>query len=120
MHLEEYNTYKTTFQVPFLSEPTLSIIPSSLSLAIFEFYSEDQATAEDNMLLKQYQYSVSMWKEFLSYGIQRGEFRPVDCEALIDIVIFSYQGVRMYSSIFPSCEPIAERVICHIKKALLC
>ena len=93
---------------------------TSLSLAIFEFYSEDQATAEDNMLLKQYQYSVSMWKEFLSYGIQRGEFRPVDCEALIDIVIFSYQGVRMYSSIFPSCEPIAERVICHIKKALLC
>ena len=28
-------TYKTTFHVPFLSEPTLSITPSSLSLAIF-------------------------------------------------------------------------------------
>ena len=58
-------------------------------------------------------------RDFLSYGIQRGEFRNIDCEELIDIIIFSYQGVRMYSSVLLPSEKIAERIISHIKKILL-
>lgn len=92
---------------------------NSLSLAIYEYYSEKQADAENNMLLKQYESSVNMWQDFLSYGIQRGEFRNIDCEELIDIIIFSYQGVRMYSSVLLPSEKIAERIISHIKKILL-
>ena len=91
----------------------------SLSLAILEFYGEDQSKAEDNMLLKQYRYSVDMWMEFLSYGIQRGEFKEVDCAEIIDTIIFSYQGVRIYSSLLPLAGEIAERIINHIKKTLL-
>lgn len=90
----------------------------SLSLAILEFYSENPLT-ENNMLLKQYEVSVSMWKDFLVYGIQRGEFKNIDCEELIDIIIFSYQGVQMFSSILPLNEKIAERIINHIKNSLL-
>lgn len=94
-------------------------IDNSLSLAIFEFYSENQSPIENNALLKQYQSSVSIWKEFMTYGIQRQEFKNIDCEELIDIIIFSYQGVRIYSSMLPLNEQIAERIINHIKNSLL-
>ena len=92
---------------------------ASLSVAIYEFFSENFPDGQDNLLLRQYQYSVDMWSEFLSYGIKRGEFKKVDCKEVIDIIIFSYQGVRMYSTIIPLDEEIPMRIINHIKKTLL-
>ncbi len=91
----------------------------SLSVAIYEFYSENQLSGEENALLKQYLYSVDMWKNFISYGIQQGEFRNVDYEEIIDIIVFSYQGVRMFSTILPVDEQIPQRIVNHIKKMLL-
>lgn len=92
---------------------------TSLSVAIYEFFSENFSDGQDNLLLRQYQYSVDMWSEFLFYGIKRGEFKKVDCKEVIDIIIFSYQGVRMYSTIVPLDEEIPMRVVNHIKKTLL-
>ena len=92
---------------------------ASLSVAIYEFFSENYSNRQDNLLLKQYQYSVDMWNEFLSYGIKRGEFKTVDCKEVIDIILFSYQGVRMYSTIIPLDDQIPARIINHIKKILL-
>ena len=92
---------------------------ASLSVAIYEFFSENFSDGQDNLLLRQYQYSVDMWSEFLAYGIKRGEFKQVDCKEVIDIIIFSYQGVRMYSTIIPLDEEIPMRIINHIKKTLL-
>ena len=92
---------------------------ASLSVAIYEFYSENFSEGHENFLLKQYQYSVDMWNAFLSYGIERKEFREVDCREVIDMILFSYQGVRMYSTILPLDEQIPLRIINHIKKTLL-
>ena len=92
---------------------------ASLSVAIYEFFSENYSNGQDNLLLKQYQYSVDMWNEFLSYGIKQGEFKTVDCKEVIDIILFSYQGVRMYSTMIPLDEQIPARIINHIKKILL-
>ena len=92
---------------------------ASLSVAIYEFFSENFSDGQDNLLLRQYQYSVDIWSEFLAYGIKRGEFKQVDCKEVIDIIIFSYQGVRMYSTIIPLDEEIPMRIINHIKKTLL-
>ncbi len=92
---------------------------TSLSVAIYEFFSENFSDKQDNLLLKQYQYSVDMWSTFLTYGIGRGEFKDVDCKEIIDIILFSYQGVRMYSTILPLDEQIPSRIIAHIKKVLL-
>lgn len=91
----------------------------SLGLAIYEFYSEIQSDSSDNILLKQYEHSVNVWKDFISYGIQRGEFKKVDSDELVDIIIFSYQGVRMYSEIFPVDKKVSERIVNHIKRELL-
>lgn len=92
---------------------------SSLSVAIYEFYSGYPLNREDNMLLKQYNYSADMWQSFIAYGIRRGEFKDADAREIIDIILFSYQGVRMYSTIMPLDEQIPQRIIRHIKKALL-
>lgn len=91
----------------------------SLSTAILEFYSENQSNNNDNMLFKQYLYSKDMWNNFIFYGVKRGEFKNVNSEEIIDLIIFSYQGVRMFSSIMPIDEQIPTRIINHIKNALL-
>ena len=91
----------------------------SLSIAILEFYSENQPSDNDNVLFEQYLYSKDMWSYFISYGVNRGEFNNVNSEEIIDLIIFSYQGVRMVSPIMPIDEQIPNRIINHIKKALL-
>ena len=91
----------------------------SLSIAILEFYSENQSSGNDNVLFEQYLYSKDMWRNFISYGVNRGEFNNVNSEEIIDLIIFSYQGVRMVSTIMPIDEQIPNRIINHIKKALL-
>ena len=91
----------------------------SLSIAILEFYSENQSSGNDNVLFEQYLYSKDMWSYFISYGVNRGEFNNVNSEEIIDLIIFSYQGVRMFSTIMPIDEQIPNRIINHIKKALL-
>ena len=91
----------------------------SLSIAILEFYSENKPSDNDNVLFEQYLYSKDMWSYFISYGVNRGEFNNVNSEEIIDMIIFSYQGVRMFSTIMPIDEQIPNRIINHIKKALL-
>ncbi|MBS5604004.1 MAG: TetR/AcrR family transcriptional regulator [Enterocloster asparagiformis] len=92
---------------------------TSLSAAIFEFYSEQQQDSSNHMLLKQYAASVDMWRAFISYGAERGEFKNVDAAEIIDVILFSYQGVRMFSTIMPLDEQIPRRIISHVKKVLL-
>lgn len=92
---------------------------ATLSIAIYEFFSMNYLDSKDNFLLKQYIYSVETWKNLINYGVQRGEFKKVNYEEIIDIIIFSYQGVRMYSAIMPIEEQVPQRIINHIKKVLL-
>lgn len=91
----------------------------SLSMAILEFYSANQSDGTDNALFKQYLYSKDMWCKLISYGVQRGEFKNVNDEEIVDLILFSYQGVRMFSTILPLHEEIPERIINHIKNVLL-
>lgn len=43
----------------------------------------------------------------------------MDAAEIIDVILFSYQGVRMFSAIMPLDEQIPRRIISHVKKALL-
>ena len=74
---------------------------SSLSLAFYEFFSVHPACGKENSLLEQYLLSVNTWKNLIQYGIDRQEFREVNTDAIIDLLLFSYQGVRMYSKLMP-------------------
>ena len=92
---------------------------ASLSVAIYEFHSEHAQDGGENMLQQQYRASAEMWEAFIDYGIRRGEFREVNGKEVADILIFAYQGVRMYSTILPLEEEIPRRIVEHVKKVLL-
>ena len=90
----------------------------SLSVAIYEFFSAD-TSKQDNALFQQYQKSYLMWKQLLEYGIIRKEFNVVDIDVIIDLIVFSYQGVRMYSTLMTINERTPNHIISLIKTILL-
>lgn len=55
----------------------------------------------------------------IAYGIKTKEFNEVNAEAIIDIIIFSYQGVRLYSNLMLISPQIPENILYIIKNILL-
>lgn len=92
---------------------------ASLSLAIYEYFSIADASETENELYTQYLASFKAWKNLLDYGIQTGEFNPVDIRPVFDLIIFSYQGVRMYSKLMPINEEIPQGIIEQIRKIIV-
>ena len=72
-----------------------------------------------NKLYEQYLVSANTWKKLMQYGIDRQEFKEVDIAAVFDLIVFSYQGVRMYSKLMPIDKEIPSRIIKEIKKILV-
>ena len=92
---------------------------NSISLAIYEFYSNPAISKEENSVKKQYEISKSTWIELIRYGIDRKEFYPVDPESIFHVIIFTYQGVRMYSRLMRMDKGIPTQIINEIKRLLL-
>lgn len=92
---------------------------NSLSLAIYEYYSDPKVSKIENSVVKQYETSKSMWVQLINYGMENKEFRNVDPNAIFDLIVFSYQGVRMYSRLMKIDMSIPNRIIGEIKRLLL-
>ena len=90
----------------------------ALNVAIYEYFSSENESG-NNALVKQYQKSRVMWRQLLEYGIKRGQFNVVDVDAVFDLIVFSYQGVRMYSTLMPIDETIPNNIVTMIKKIIL-
>lgn len=90
---------------------------NSLSMAIYEYFSSVEK--EENVLSRQYIVSYNSWSMLIRYGISRGEFKQVDIKGVFDIILFAYQGVRMYSRLMPVPKETPERIIEQIKLLLL-
>lgn len=92
---------------------------SSLSAAIYEYFSIHDIASQNNTLYEQYLLSASTWKKLMQYGIDRQEFNKVDISAVFDLIVFSYQGVRMYSKLMPIDKEIPSGIIKEIRKILV-
>ena len=92
---------------------------SSLSIAIYEYFSIRDIANQKNALYEQYLISANTWKKLIQYGIDRQEFNEVDISAVFDIIVFSYQGVRMYSKLMPVNKETPSRIIKEIRKILV-
>lgn len=92
---------------------------SSLSTAIYEYFSLPEIAGQKNALYQQYLISANTWKKLIQYGIDRKEFHEVDIEAVFHLIVFSYQGVRMYSKLMPVDEGIPSGIVRQIKKILV-
>lgn len=87
----------------------------SLSLAIYEYASlgnEDFFTRINDKAKKR-------WMSLLEYGIETGEFRTVDTEQVSDLILYYYQGLRMWSRVISFDEQVAEHYVRTVKQLLL-
>ena len=92
---------------------------SSLSIAIFEYFSIRDIADQSNALYEQYLISANTWKRLIQYGMDREEFNEVDASAVFDLIVFSYQGVRMYSKLMPVDRETPSGIIKEIRKILV-
>ena len=91
----------------------------SLGLAFYEYYSSIPLS-DDNAILKQYNISKTMLCNLIEYGIENGEFHNANISAIVDLLLFSYQGIRMLSSIMPlDDDSISRGMINEIRKMLV-
>ena len=87
----------------------------SLSIAIYE-YAE---TVDSNVLSKLNRRSKERWSALIRYGIERGEFQEVDIDGIVNTILFSYQGVRMWGKIVPMKPKTFRSITDLIKKNLI-
>lgn len=92
---------------------------NSFSLAICEYYSNPAVPRPDNSVKRQYEVSKSTWTALINYGMGTKEFNRVDPESVFHIIVFAYQGVRMYSRLMEMDGNIPPQIIREIKRLLL-
>ena len=87
----------------------------SLSIAIYE-YSQMNDPEEIVRLNKR---AGEKWSKLIRYGIERGEFNNVDVNEIVSLILYSYQGVRMWSRILPGKKKAGIQIANNIKNQLI-
>ena len=87
----------------------------SLSLAVYE-YSE---TVDSDSMLQINRDGAKKWASFIRYGIERGEFNDVNVDEIVNILMYSYQGIRMWSRIIPLKTKTIRSITRHIEHQLI-
>ena len=87
----------------------------SLSLAIYEYAN----LGNEHIFAAGTDAARKRWNKLIEYGIKTGEFREVKPEQITDVMLFAYQGVRMWSRVIPMSESTAEHVVNTIRQLLV-
>lgn len=87
---------------------------TTLSLAIYEY----GQNCDNSFIRDMHIRTIEKWSRLIEYGISRGEFGPVDVAQMVDLLLYSYQGVRMCSKMLPDTASAADHVISHIRNVL--
>lgn len=69
---------------------------NSLSLAIYEYASIGE-NKEEFLALED--RAKKRWIKLIEYGMSTGEFRKVDSVAVAEMILYYYQGLRMWSRV---------------------
>ena len=87
----------------------------SLSVAIYEY----SQINDPQRIIKLNHHAEDKWERLINYGIKTGEFRDVDVDEIVSIILYSYQGIRMWSRIIPMKKKVSDQIINHIRKQLI-
>ena len=87
----------------------------SLSLAMYEY----AGSSESDFMEHFNKIGEEKWTSLIEYGIARGEFRSVNVGEIVNIILYAYQGVRMWSRIVTMGPDTIESIITHIKNQLI-
>lgn len=87
----------------------------SLSLAMYEY----AVTCSNDMMNDFNKIGEKKWTDLIGYGISRGEFNEVDVKELVNVILYAYQGVRMWSRIVSMTPEVFDSITNHIRKQLI-
>ena len=97
-----------------LMEEEMKHPEESLSAALYEY-----AEVTDSDLMERLNRKAEeKWKKLIRYGIKRGEFRDVNVDEIVNVILYSYQGARMWSRILPMKTKTFRSITDHIRKQL--
>ena len=91
---------------------------SSLSLAICEFYSGPDCSGAPPVS-RWYEASRAGWTELMRHGLDTGEFSCVDFQGVFDLIVFAYQGARLYGRLMDLPKDTARGMLGQVRKLLL-
>ena len=87
----------------------------SLSIAMYE-YAE---TVDSHTMERLNRTGAKKWKKLIEYGISCGEFQDVNADEIVNMILYSYQGVRMWSKVIPVKPEVFRSIIRNIKRQLM-
>lgn len=87
----------------------------SLSLAMYEY----SVTCADDFMDYFNRIGEKKWTCLIEYGIDRGEFNTINVNEIVNIILYAYQGVRMWSRIVNMTPEVFESITNHIRKQLI-
>lgn len=87
----------------------------SLSMALYE-YAE---TVNTDVMERLERNAKEKWRMLIRYGIKRGEFRDVNVDEIVNMILYSYQGVRMWSRIISIKPKTIRSITDNIRKQLI-
>lgn len=87
----------------------------SLSLAMYEY-----ARSNDREMMNHFnQIGEKKWTDLIHYGMKRGEFKEVDVHEIVSVILYVYQGGRMWSHIVDMTDVTFRAITNHIRKQLV-
>ncbi len=98
-----------------LMEDEMKHPEESLSIAMYE-YAE---MIDSNVMERFNNIGEEKWSNLIRYGIENGEFQEVDVKEIVNVILFSYQGIRMWSRIISMKQETFRSIVKHIKKQLI-
>jgi len=98
-----------------LMEDEMNHPKDSLSLAMYEY----AGSVETDLMDHFNKVGEEKWTTLIEYGIERGEFKSVNVGEIVNIILFAYQGVRMWSRIVTITPETMKSITAHIKNQLI-
>lgn len=87
----------------------------SLSLAIYEYAS----LGNESLFMEINKSAKKRWISLINYGIETKEFKNVDPDQVSDMILYYYQGLRMWSRVIPFDLQTAKYYVKTVKQLLL-
>lgn len=98
-----------------LMEDEMQHPEDSLSLAMYEY-----AGTVDKSLMNHFnRIGEEKWTTLIEYGISTGEFYAVNVEEIVNVILYVYQGVRMWSRIVTMMPETFRSITSHIRRQLI-
>ena len=98
-----------------LMEDEMKRSEDSLSLAMYEY----AGTIDQDLMNHFNTIGEKKWTDLIEYGIKRGEFKQIEVYEIVNVILYVYQGVRMWSRIVTMPPDTFRAITSHIQKQLI-